>query len=223
MAKKSQLSVCSIWTKRRVNICLALFFCFAEFSSSAKTFLREINTMSRLQHPNITLLVGVAVSSDDCYLLTEYVQRGSLFDLIHSKRRKVSFSFFPGLVICLISNSKVRMSWANVITVLRGTTVGMDYLHSMDPPFLHRDLKSQNLLIGDHWLVKICDFGMARVKSLGVTMTKLGTLQWVAPEVLRDERYSEKADIYSFAILIWELIARKFFFFFWFFFLEKKN
>jgi serine/threonine protein kinase len=63
------------------------------------------------------------------------------------------------------------------------------------------------LLIGDHWLVKICDFGMARVKSLGVTMTKLGTLQWVAPEVLRDERYSEKADIYSFAILVWELIA----------------
>ena len=49
---------------------------------------------------------------------------------------------------------------------------------------------------------------MARVKSLGVTMTKLGTLQWVAPEVLRDERYSEKADIYSFAILVWELVAR---------------
>ncbi len=156
----------------------------------ARTFLREINTMSRLQHPNITVLVGVAVSNEDCYLLTEYVQRGSLFDLLHSKKRKV------------------RMSWANVIAVLRGTTVGMDYLHSMDPPFLHRDLKSQNLLIGDHWLVKICDFGMARVKSLGVTMTKLGTLQWVAPEVLRDERYSEKADIYSFAILVWEMVAR---------------
>jgi hypothetical protein len=102
----------------------------------ARTFLREINTMSRLQHPNITILVGVAVSNDDCYLLTEYVQRGSLFDLLHSKKRKV------------------RLSWANVITVLRGTTVGMDYLHSMDPPFLHRDLKSQNLLIGDHWTTK---------------------------------------------------------------------
>ena len=49
---------------------------------------------------------------------------------------------------------------------------------------------------------------MARTRSLAVTMTKLGTLQWVAPEVLRDERYSEKADIYSFAILVWELVAR---------------
>ena len=49
---------------------------------------------------------------------------------------------------------------------------------------------------------------MARTVDLGVTMTKLGTLQWVAPEVLRDEHYSEKADIYSFAILVWELVAR---------------
>ncbi len=85
----------------------------------------------------------------------------------------------------------------------------MAYLHGLDPPFIHRDLKSQNILIADHWQVKICDFGMARVRSLGITMTKLGTLQWVAPEVLRDERYSEKADIYSYAILVWELVARK--------------
>ena len=71
------------------------FFLFIFYISFvAKTFLREINTMSRLQHPNITVLVGVAVSSDDCYLLTEYVQRGSLFDLIHSKRRKVSHVCF---------------------------------------------------------------------------------------------------------------------------------
>lgn len=158
----------------------------------AKTFLREINIMSRLQHPNIVVLVGVAISEDDCFLLTEYVKRGSLFDIIHSKRKR----------------GKTQISWANVITVLRGTVVGMAYLHAMDPPFLHRDLKSQNLLIGDHWLVKICDFGMARVRSLGVTMTKLGTLQWVAPEILREERYTEKADVYSFAILIWELVAR---------------
>ena len=50
---------------------------------------------------------------------------------------------------------------------------------------------------------------MSRARTLAVTMTKLGTLQWVAPEVLREERYSEKADVYSFAILIWELLSRK--------------
>jgi hypothetical protein len=93
----------------------------------AKTFLREINTMSRLQHPNITILVGVAISQDDCYLLTEYVKRGSLFDLIHGKKKK--------------GQPKPNISWANVITVLRGTACGMSFLHSMDPPFLHRDLK----------------------------------------------------------------------------------
>lgn len=158
-----------------------------------KTFLREVNTMSRLKHPNIVVLVGVAISDADSYLLTEFVKRGSLFDLIHAKRNR----------------ARTHISWANAITVLRGTVLGMSYLHSMDPPFLHRDLKSQNLLIADNWVVKICDFGMARVRSLAVTMTKLGTLQWVAPEVLREERYSEKADIYSFAILVWELVARR--------------
>jgi serine/threonine protein kinase len=84
------------------------------------------------------------------------------------------------------------------------------------------------VLFVHRWQVKICDFGMARVRSLGITMTKLGTLQWVAPEViehptdppcsfslshckqvLRDERYNEKADVYSYAILVWELVARR--------------
>ena len=159
----------------------------------AKTFLREINTMARLEHPNITRLVGVAFSDNDKYFITEFVERGSLFDLIHGRKKR---------------QAKTPISWANVLTILNGTCEGMAFLHGMDPPFLHRDLKSQNLLIGDNWLVKICDFGMSRVRSLGVTMTKLGTLQWVAPEVLRDERYTESADTYSFAILVWELVAR---------------
>lgn len=195
-----------------------------------RTFLREINTMAHLSHPNILRLVGIAVSTNDSYLLTDFIERGSLFDIIHDKKRH---------------RDRKTITWPSAIKILRETAEGMAYLHGLDPPFIHRDLcvhswfrsphphfcvllgrsaswnchalpphsdipwQSQNILIADQWVVKICDFGMARVRSLGVTMTKLGTLQWVAPEVLRDERYSEKADVYSYAILVWELVARK--------------
>ena len=84
----------------------------------------------------------------------------------------------------------------------------MAYLHSLNPPIIHRDLKSHNLLVSDSWIVKITDFGLSRVKSFS-TMTAAGTPQWSAPEVIRQDIYTEKADVYSFGVIIFELLARE--------------
>ncbi|CAM9599544.1 unnamed protein product [Choristocarpus tenellus] len=85
----------------------------------------------------------------------------------------------------------------------------MNYLHSHHPPILHRDLKSANLLLDDSFNVKICDFGLARLKALTNSMTgNCGTVQWMAPEVLANQKYSETADVYSFGIVCWELLSR---------------
>jgi serine/threonine protein kinase len=65
------------------------------------------------------------------------------------------------------------------------------------------------LLVGEHWNVKICDFGLSRLKQVGTTLTACGTPCWTAPEVLRNEHYSEKADVYSFAIVVWECLTRE--------------
>jgi serine/threonine protein kinase len=87
---------------------------------------------------------------------------------------------------------------------------GMLYLHSFQPPLIHRDLKSHNILVTEDWSLKICDFGVARVRAESRNMTGLqGTCAWMAPEVFQSGLYSELADVFSFGIIMYEIISRK--------------
>lgn len=84
---------------------------------------------------------------------------------------------------------------------------GMCYLHSHKPAIVHRDLKSPNLLVDKDWTVKVCDFGMSKMKANTYLSGKGqgGTPEWMAPEVLRNERSDEKCDVYSFGVILYEL------------------
>lgn len=100
--------------------------------------------------------------------------------------------------------------WQLVKRVACGAARGMAYLHSGNPPVLHRDLKSANLLLDESYTTKVCDFGLSRVKAQERSMTgNCGTVQWMAPEVLANQSYNEKADVYSFGIILWELLSRE--------------
>lgn len=81
----------------------------------------------------------------------------------------------------------------------------MIYLHQNN--IIHRDLKSFNILLDENLNVKVADFGIARVKSNTSTMTTAGTVAWTSPEILRHETYNEKSDVYSFAIVLWEMLS----------------
>jgi len=85
----------------------------------------------------------------------------------------------------------------------------MQYLHSRN--IIHRDLKSLNLLINQRFEIKICDFGLSRVIDKNQPMTSnIGTVAWIAPEIFSNKKlYTEKADVYSFAIIMWELLTRQ--------------
>jgi serine/threonine protein kinase len=86
----------------------------------------------------------------------------------------------------------------------------MAYLHSGSPPVLHRDLKSANILLDESYTAKVCDFGLSRLKSQDRSMTgNCGTVQWMAPEVLANQSYNEKADVFSYGIICWELLTRQ--------------
>ncbi|XP_057952045.1 probable serine/threonine-protein kinase SIS8 isoform X2 [Malania oleifera] len=84
---------------------------------------------------------------------------------------------------------------------------GMNYLHNCTPVIVHRDLKSPNLLVDKNWVVKVCDFGLSRMKhnTFLSSRSTAGTAEWMAPEVLRNEPSNEKCDVFSFGVILWEL------------------
>lgn len=132
-----------------------------------------------------------------------------------------------GSLRSLLDDTSVELSVELRIKMALDASEGMQFLHSHNPPLVHRDLKSQNLLVSEGWTCKVADFGTARIchvcstgpanGSLAMssftgdrTMTRgVGTLLWSAPEVLRgDTDYSIDADCYSFGIVLWELWTR---------------
>ena len=102
----------------------------------------------------------------------------------------------------------VQLTARRIHKILLQCAQGMSYLHSFRPPIVHRDLKSHNLLVDHNWNVKVGDFGLSRLQSMDL-MTAAGTPQWTAPEVIRHDHYTTKADVYSFSIIIYELLSGK--------------
>ncbi|KAK4345770.1 hypothetical protein RND71_035946 [Anisodus tanguticus] len=154
-----------------------------------KEFLREVAIMKRLRHPNIVLFMGAVIQRPNLSIVTEYLSRGSLYRLLHK----------PGVREVLDERRRLCMAY--------DVANGMNYLHKRNPPIVHRDLKSPNLLVDKKYTVKVCDFGLSRFKenTFLSSKTAAGTPEWMAPEVIRDEPSNEKSDVYSFGVILWEL------------------
>ena len=186
----------AMWTTQTLQVAVKkiLRTSVMTHQQTMESFRKEIEILAMLDHPHVLKLYGAVVDENNICIVTELVPGGSLFDLIHTK---------PAL------------RPEAVITIGSGVCKGMTYLHSMG--VVHRDLKPGNLLMGavqttsgPQLVVKVADFGLARVQDPARTMTGgIGTSQYTAPEVLRSERYDTKADVYSFGIIVWECIARK--------------
>ncbi|KAH9674827.1 serine/threonine-protein kinase CTR1 [Citrus sinensis] len=135
--------------------------------------------MKRLRHPNIVLFMGAVTQPPNLSIVTEYLSRGSLYRLLHK----------PGVREMLDERRRLNMAY--------DVAKGMNYLHRRNPPIVHRDLKSPNLLVDKKYTVKVCDFGLSRLKANTFLSSKsaAGTPEWMAPEVLRDD----------FGVILWEL------------------
>ncbi|EGZ24024.1 hypothetical protein PHYSODRAFT_556648 [Phytophthora sojae] len=157
-----------------------------------RMFGDEIQLMMNLRHPNIVQFIGASWNSySNICFVTEFLERGDLF--------------------AVLRNPENKMTWAKpILRMTIDTSRGMAYLHSMKPPIIHRDLKSMNILVSSTWGAKVSDFGLSREKSVDETMSVTGTPLWLPPEMIRGERYTEKADVYSFGIAVLaELDTRK--------------
>lgn len=149
---------------------------------------RELNSLLQLEHPNILQFIGVTVTPPFC-IATAFLNNRSLFENLRG-----------GPPLTPFQEQKIAVGMAR----------GLEYLDAMR--FIHRDFKSQNVLLDDKYNAVICDFGISR--QIGPKMTcELGTAQWTAPEVLVTDKnapnYDNSADTYSYSIVLWEMIAKK--------------
>ncbi|XP_074582288.1 putative serine/threonine-protein kinase SIS8 [Curcuma longa] len=163
-------------------------FLHQDISSDAlEEFISEVRIMKRLRHPNVVLFMGAVTCVPNLSIVTEFLHRGSLFRLIHRPNNQLD------------ERRRLRMA----LDIARG----MNYLHNCTPIIVHRDLKSPNLLVDKNWVVKVCDFGLSRIKhnTFLSSRSTAGTAEWMAPEVLRNEPSDEKCDVFSFGVILWEL------------------
>lgn len=147
-----------------------------------KDFKSEVELLSQLKHPNLVTFLGYCLEPNA--IVMEYLPQ-NLHDYLIENRGKLE--------------SQQMIDFAYDIAR------GMEYLHRNS--IIHRDLKSFNILLDENLNVKIADFGIARVKTNTSTMTTTGTIAWTAPEILRHEAYNEKSDVYSYAIVLWEICS----------------
>lgn len=145
----------------------------------------DIRHLKKLSHPNLVRFRGVCTKSPVYCLVMEYCPNGQLYEVLHNGRPIAPYTV---------------VDWSKHIAA------GMQYLHTNK--IIHRDLKSPNILIGCNDILKITDFGIS--KTLGehaAPMSFAGTVAWMAPEVIRQEPCSEKVDIWSYGVVLWELLT----------------
>ncbi|XP_076956581.1 uncharacterized protein LOC143631840 [Bidens hawaiensis] len=168
-------------------------FTHQEYSDDVMvSYKQEVSLMKRLRHPNILLFMGaVTASPKHLCIVTEFLPRGSLFRILQ--------------------RNSARLDWRRRICMAIDIARGMNYLHHSNPPIVHRDLKSSNLLVDKDCTVKVGDFGLSHIKHHTYLNTKSGkgTPQWMAPEIICSEQADEKSDVYSYGVVLWEIVTEK--------------
>ncbi|KDO31907.1 TKL/DRK protein kinase [Saprolegnia parasitica CBS 223.65] len=171
----------------------------------------EASRMSSLRHPNTVLFMGAYLNENQFCIVSEYCTRGSLFDVLHEKRNSHGSGRNGSDPLHVAA-----LPWSLRCRLALGAARGLLYLHSADPPLVHGQLKSSNILIDDSWNAKLADFGTRRVAQAVSAHPKHGNRsimpRWTAPELLKHgEDYvwhgpkPQAVDIYSFGIIMWEL------------------
>jgi len=162
-------------------------------------FVREIDVVAQANHDNLVKFFGFHFDAQPFLLITEFCHGGTCFELLHEADLE------------LVIDQQLKMC--------SDVASGMDYLHKFRPQIIHRDLKSLNLLLAqvvsttsDVPHVKVADFGVARMKDedgdWGEMTAAAGSYHWMAPEVVTGH-YDEKADVYSFAMVLFEIICQE--------------
>lgn len=143
--------------------------------------------LAKYRHPNIVLLIGISSIPPNLTIVTEYVKSGSLYDLIHKR--------------------KVKLSAQDRRKIVRQILDSINYLHQHE--IVHRDIKSHNFLVYENYTVKLCDFGLARSKDKlhQGPMQFSGTPAYMAQQMFQKKAYDEMVDIFALGTLLFEIYS----------------
>merc|ERR1712146_30947 len=154
-----------------------------------REFEEEAQFMMNLpRHPNVVSLVGVT-PPPNFWIVTEFLSKGSLYTLLHSAE---------------------PITDAQTMNIIRGIAAGMAHLHAQS--IVHRDLAARNILLDNALNAKISDFGLSRFGAEDQeikTKSDVGPIKWMSPEAIKDKVYSQKSDVWSFGVTVWEVLTRQ--------------
>ncbi|EQC31332.1 TKL protein kinase [Saprolegnia diclina VS20] len=202
---------------------------FADDLGRIEDFMLEIDLGARLCHPKIVTFVGITWTTlYNISSLTEYMPNGDVWSLLERSKSEIVLPWnvlsaaalpmpsdekaLPRLTVSDVTELSIFTEYdpccpVSKVSILADMADALAYLHCLHPTIVHRDVKTKNVLLDANWVAKLADFGASR--SYGdsdlVMTAEIGTVPWIAPEVLKGVRYSEKADIYSFGVAMSEV------------------
>ncbi|KAL8252107.1 hypothetical protein R6Q59_035800 [Mikania micrantha] len=158
-------------------------------------FKTELELLSRVHHKNVVGLVGFCFDQGEQMLVYEFIVNGTLKDSLSGR-------------------SGIRLDWMRRLKITLGAARGLQYLHDLaDPPIIHRDIKTNNILLDQRLVAKVADFGLSKPLSgtnrTHVTTQVKGTMGYMDPEYYMTQQLTEKSDVYSFGVVMLELITAR--------------
>ncbi|KLL05030.1 MAG: serine/threonine-protein kinase sepA-like [Mycoplasmataceae bacterium RV_VA103A] len=168
-----------------------LYLSFGDvFQNDINDIMNEVNILKSLRNKYIIQYYGAYFDNQELLVIMDHAENGNLTKFINDNKNK-------------------EQDWNFNNELIKQMTLGLVYIHQQN--IIHRDLKSMNILLTNNYQVKISDFGLSRTKIISSSYSKdsvKGTLRWMAPEIIKEKNFSEKSDIYSLGMIIWEIAAK---------------